>query len=171
MTITADYAFAPAAATGIPYKLDGGRLVLRTFARIGAVACALVAVLIWLAPGATWESDAMLFKLLLFVVALMAAVGLWQVSLAPLPPTVEVDVVNREVRLIRAGAPTADRVIERCAFDDLHAVELQGRHITFWARGQRLLAEITLSNASAHAALLGALRAVGKLDPGSVKCP
>jgi predicted GNAT family N-acyltransferase len=54
-------------------------------------------------------------------------------------------------------------VIERCTFADLDAVDLFGRHIILWGKGKRLLADISLSDTTAHDSLLGALRSVGKL--------
>lgn len=163
MTYALDYSEVLRPTIGVPSKVDGGRMLLRAGARMGAVVCVLVAAMVWVAPGASWESDVMLFKLLLFVVSLMASLGLWQAGMQPVPPTVEVDVANREVRLIRSCAPVQKRVIERCTFSNLEAVDLEGRCITFWAKGGRLLAQITLSNATAHASLLAALRGAGKL--------
>jgi len=170
MTLTADHAFESGAAIGIPYKLDGNRSVLRLLARVAAMTAAFVAVFVWLAPGATWEADVatweadvMLFKLGVSIFAGYSAMALWQASLPPLPPSVEIDTANSELRLVRADSYGPRDVVERCRFDDLQMVELRGRHIAFWAPGGRLLAEITLSNATAHATLLAALRQAGKL--------
>ncbi|MCX7565140.1 hypothetical protein OS189_02130 [Sulfitobacter sp. F26169L] len=163
MTMTANHVSEHATILGATHVLNGNRLVMRIAQRLGAVSLALVGVLVWLAPGAGWESEVMLFKLTASLISALLSVALWQYSLPPLPPMVEVDVAAAELRLIRDGAPAASRVLERCAFSDLHLVELAGRRITFWGQGNRLLAEVTLSNAAAHASLLGALRAAGKL--------
>jgi hypothetical protein len=163
MTLADDHAFATTPATGIPHLLDGTRMLMRTAARLGAVTAAFVGVLIWLALGAVWESEVMLFKLALSVLCTLGAVALWQASLPPLPPVVEVDVARGEVRLVRTGAPADKRVIARCAFEDLQMAELSGRYVAFWGPSGRLIAEIALSNSSAHTALIGALRAAGKL--------
>ncbi len=163
MTHTADFAFQPSTTVGIAHRLNGNRLVLRLVQRMGAATMALVALMVWVAPGAGWESDMVLFKLLVSLIAGFSGIGFWQASLPPLPPVVEIDVAATELRLIREGAPADLRVLERCAFRDLHLVELTGRHFTFWAEGNKLLADVTLSNAVAHASLLSALRAAGKL--------
>lgn len=163
MTLTADHAFESGAAIGIPYKLDGNRTMLRLLARAAAMTAAFVAVFVWLAPGATWEAEVMLFKLGASIFAAFTSVALWQASLPPLPPSVEIDTANTELRLVRTDGYRPREVVERCQFDDLQMVELHGRHIAFWAPGGRLLAEITLSNATAHATLLAALRQAGKL--------
>ncbi len=163
MTHTADHRFEPPAAISVAHTLNGSRMVLRIALKIGAATTALVAFMIWFAPGAGWESDIMLFKLMLSIMSGLLAIGLWQASLPPLPPTVVVDVAAAELRLIREGVPAEYRVLERCSFRDLHLVEMSGLHFTFWGQGNRLLADVTLSNAAIHASLLGALRSAGKL--------
>lgn len=163
MTSTADQNFPVKSALGIVHMLDGGRLMMRLAMRVGAVTFALVVALIWIAPGATWDTDVLLFKLALSVMSGFVAAGMWQRSLPPVQPTVEVDIANMEVRVMRSDGGAQPRLIESCNFCDLEAVDLQGRHIILWAKGKRLLADITLSNATAHASLLAALRHEGKL--------
>lgn len=152
---------AHAPARALAHKRGGSRLMARIAQRIGAVSLALVAVFVWLAPGESWDGEMMLYKLLVCAAAALGSAALWQMSAPPVAPTVEVDVAAGELRLIREGAER--RVLERCAFCDLHLVELSGRRFTFWGRGNTLLAEFSLSNAAVHARLLGALRAAGKL--------
>lgn len=163
MTTTADHSFNDKPAFGIVHMLDGTRLALRLAMRIGAVAFALVVLLIWFAPGAIWDNEVLLFKLALSVMSGFICADLWKRSLPPVKPTVEVDIANMEVRVMRKQGNGPARMIERCTFADLHAVDLEGRHIILWSKGKRLLADITLSNATAHAALLAALRRAGKL--------
>lgn len=163
MTTTADHSFEAKPAVGIVHMLDGGRLVLRLTMRLGAVSFAMVVLLIWIAPGATWDNDVMLFKLALSVISGLISAAMWQCSLAPARPTVEVDIANMEVRVMRRQGGAPARVIERCTFADLDAVDLYGRHIILWGKGKRLLADISLSDTTAHDSLLGALRSVGKL--------
>ncbi len=164
MTITTDYAFDRAPVVGIVHVLDASRLLLRMALRFATLCSSLIAAFIWLTPGATWESDVMLFKLVLSVASILIAFACWQAAAPPLPPTVEVDVAGGELRLVREGASAKQRLIKRCAFADLQIVELKGRNIAFWEKGGHLLAEITLSNATARAVLLDALRTAGKLD-------
>lgn len=163
MTLAADHSFDMPPIKGITYVLNGSRFLARFACKMGAATLALVAVFVWLAPGASWESDVMLFKMALSIMAAFCSFALWQNSQPVKAPSVEVDMAQLELRLIREydGAPR--HIIERCAFADLHSVELRGRHITFWAKGERLLAQISLSNANAHATLVTSLRAMGKL--------
>jgi hypothetical protein len=163
MTIVAEQTLTPQPDVGTADTLNNHRLVLRFVMRMGAVSMAFVALFVWLAPGAGWEGDMVLFKFMVSLCAGFIGIAFWQNSLPPLPPTVEVDVAASELRLIREGVAEDKRVLERCAFSDLHLVELAGRQITLWGKGNRLLAEFTLNNANAHAALLAALRGEGKL--------
>lgn len=163
MTMTVDQSFIPAPAIGVAHTLNGARLMARIAARLGAMTSGMVAGFVWLAPGAGWEADIMLFKLMVSVFAVLIALWLWDLSAEPVPPKVEIDVAAGELRVIRDGAAPEDRVLERCRFEELHLVELWGRRITFWAPGNRLLAEITLSSHATHAALVASLRGMGKL--------
>ena len=163
MTTASDYSFDTKPAMGIVHMLGGGRLALRLAMRIGAVTFAIVMLLIWIAPGATWDSDVLLFKAALSVASAFVSAAMWQQSMPQPRPTVEVDIANMEVRVMRRSAGAEPRVIESCRFADLDAVDLHGRHIILWNKGNRLLADFTLSNSKAHASLLAALRGAGKL--------
>lgn len=163
MTPTADHSFPRTATIGVPYKLDGNRMLMRGLLRGGAITAAFIAILVWLAPGASWESDIMLFKLGLSIAAMFVSVAFWQASLPQLSPFVEIDTDKTELRLVRNDEYNQGRVIERCSFDALDRVEVNGYQIAFWAPNGRLLAEITLSNVTAHAKLMVALRHADKL--------
>jgi hypothetical protein len=163
MSLTAEYTHQTPPAKGITYTLSGGRFLVRFALKLGAVSLALVAVFVWFAPGASWESDIMLFKLAMSIFAVFGAVVMWQGGMPVQAPDVEVDVAAGEVRLIRKNLSEEQQTIECCAFADLHGVDLCGRHIIFWGKGGHLLAEISLSNASAHAALVTSLRSAGKI--------
>ena len=162
MTIATDFKFErPSASTSVQV-LDGSRFLGRVAFRFSAISFALITVLIWLAPGASWESDVMLFKLALSIFSGLVAVGCWQSATPPVAPTVELDIARAEVRLV--CEESGRRVIKSCSFADLQSAELNGRSISFWEVGGQFLAQVTLSNATAHAHLLHALRTAGKLD-------
>jgi len=163
MTTLPHPVYHPRALNAAAHTLGGNRLVARAAQRMGAAVFALVALFVWIAPGAGWDNEVMLLKLMTSMAAGSCAAWLWQSSQPQTPPTIEVDVALSELRLIREGTAQGRQVLERCAFRDLDSVELDGRNITFWGQGQRMLAKISLSNATAHATLLGALRAEGKL--------
>lgn len=162
MTVSSDY-LAESPMRGIVRTLDGGRLMLRLLLQIGACVFTFVALMIWITPAASAGNEVMLYKLGISSMSVLAALGCWQGSLPPVPPTVEIDVAARELRLVREGAPAGARLIERCSFAQLADVELIGGAFIFWGKEGRLLAEVSLSNATAHATLLHALRVAGKL--------
>ncbi|KIN72083.1 hypothetical protein [Sulfitobacter guttiformis] len=164
MTMTADHSLEPhTPSSAITYMLNGSRLVMRMVCKVGAVSFGLVALLVWFAPGASWESDVMLFKLGLCFMAVFICAALWQQSAPPIPPSVEVDIANLEVRVVRTDSTRPRLVIERCAFSDLEKVDVRGRNIVFWSKGNRLMADFTLTHAATHANLLSTLRSAGKL--------
>ena len=163
MTATADYLGQTTSLNGIVHTLDSGRVLMRTVMRIGACVFLFLAFLIWLTPVGAADSQMMLVKLAVSSLSVLASAGCWHASLPAMPPSVEIDIAEREVRLVRDGARESQRIIERCCFDQLHEVELNDRVFMFWAKGGRLLAEVTLSNATAHAVLLHALRSAGKI--------
>ncbi|MEH6647943.1 hypothetical protein [Sulfitobacter sp.] len=164
MTAVADHFSESAPMNGAVRSLGGGRLVLRLVMRIGACASLFVALLIWVTPSAGTGNNMMLFKLLVSSLSVLVSIACWQAALPPPPPSVEIDVVGGELCLIRESAPASQRIIERCSFAELEDVELKGRSFTFCAKGGRLLAEISLSNATAHATLLHKLRVAGKIS-------
>ncbi|MGB3247238.1 MAG: hypothetical protein WBB25_22110 [Sulfitobacter sp.] len=63
--------------------VGGGRMIVRAVQRLFGVALTMAAITIWMAPGATWESDVMLFKLILSLTAVLAGLGLMVSSKAP----------------------------------------------------------------------------------------
>ncbi|MEQ6247720.1 hypothetical protein ABMC89_02395 [Sulfitobacter sp. HNIBRBA3233] len=163
MSLTLDYDFLPPALPCTVCKLDGARMVARAARRLCAAALWISALAIWIAPGATWESDIMLLKLLLSLSAMLGAASLWLAGTTPELPTVEIDLHTKELRMLRGQGRQPRKLIERCAFRDLDRAELENGQIAFWARDGRLLVGVSLTNATAHAALLAALRAEGKL--------
>ena len=101
MTMTSDFNVPTKPAQGIVHILGGGRMMLRLAMRLGAVSFALVVLLIWIAPGATWDNEVIVFKIALSVMSAFTSAGMWQRSLPQVQPTVEVDIANVEVRVMR----------------------------------------------------------------------
>ena len=165
MTMTSDFHTPQGAVTCKSPKRGGSRTAVRVAQRVAASALGISAFAVWMAPGGLAEADMMLFKLLTCLVAVLLGAGLWQASGAQAQPTVKIDVAAEEIRLIHNGAG----LIERTKFADLGRAEQNGRHIAFWDNDGRLLAEIALSNATAHATLLAALRRAGKLNAASAR--
>jgi hypothetical protein len=165
MTATADIVHAdPIAPTVAPVRIaDGARMLVRAAQRLSGVALVLAALGLWLAPGSSFESDIMLFKLILSITAVLAGIALMQSSATPNTPEVEIDLIRREVRLVRFIKEGANDVLQRCAFADLARAERDGMHVRLWGQNDALLAEVSLSDRTEMTSLVSGLRAAGKL--------
>ncbi|MEM6303837.1 MAG: hypothetical protein AAF744_03905 [Pseudomonadota bacterium] len=161
---TAQFTNAQAVAREEVRIADGGRMLVRGAQRLIGASLALAAIFIWVAPGASWESDVMLFKLVLSITALLAGLGLMQSSAAPATPEIEIDVIRREVRLLRSAPDGSAAVLERAAFAELSRAERCGQHLRLWGPSGDLMAEVTLSDRRALSSLVACLRDAGKLD-------
>lgn len=142
--------------------VDGSRMILRGVQGVVGAALLLTAIGLWLAPGASWDHELVLFKLLASAIGGMAGLALLQGFARPAAPKVEVDTIRHEVRLVRTRGK--DRfVLDRCAFTDLSRVENSGTYVKLWGRNDALLAEVAASDRVAHRSLVTALRVAGKL--------
>lgn len=163
MTVTADFAAEMGALRRTVRTVDGGRLIMRVLLRLTGVALVLACLGLWLAPGASWESDIMLFKLILSVMTGLTGICLLQTSVAPKQPEIEIDTKIGELRLIRPSRAGRGEVLHSCSFADLELAELRGQHLRLWEKGSRLIAEIAITNGRAENEMLAGLRAAGKL--------
>lgn len=141
---------------------DGSRMVMRGVQGVVGAALILTALGLWVAPGASWDHELMLLKLLASAVGGMTGIALLQGFVRPAPPKVEVDTIRHEVRLVRTRGK--DRfVLDRCTFQDLTRVENTGTYVKLWGKKDALLAEVAASDRVAHRSLVTALRVAGKL--------
>lgn len=143
--------------------VDGARMIVRGVQRLVGVSLGVAAFGLWYAPGASWDSDVLLFKLILSIVAVLACAGLINASVRPRAPEVEIDTVRREVRLIRRTRGAATEILQRCSFRDLSCAEYQGSIVRFWDKSGTFMAEITVPDRSALKSLLAGLRDAGKI--------
>ena len=165
MMTTAEFTNAEAAAARAErvWIVNGGRIVLRATQRLLGAALAIAAVGLWIAPGASWESDVMLFKLILSLMAFLAALGLLHASAPSKKPVVQIDTIRREVRVTRPAKEGSATVLERCAFADLSRADRLGNHIRLWGAENTLLADVTLTDRTALKSLIAGLQDTGKL--------
>ncbi len=142
--------------------LDGQRMLLRVIQALFGAALLIAALGLWLAPGASWETDLVLVKLVASLFAGAAGIGLLQNAARPTAPKVEIDTIQHEVRLVRTRGK--DRfVLDRCKFKDLTLVENSGTHVQLWGKNNTLIAEVAASDRVSHRSLVTALRVAGKL--------
>ena len=138
-------------------------MMVRGAQRLLGVSLTIAALGLWLAPGASWESDVMLFKLILSVSAVIAGLALVSASGAPRAPEIIIDSIRREIRLVRCERGKGAVVLQSCAFSDLHHVEQDGCRLRLWEKSGDLLAEVVLTDRTALTSLVAGLRDAGKL--------
>lgn len=165
MTATADFMNADATAPALePVRIaDGGRMVVRAAQRLTGAALVIAALGLWLAPGASWENDLMLFKLILSITAGLAGLGLMQSSAKPNRPQIEIDTIRREVRLVRVVRDGKKLILQRCGFSELSRAEQKGHYVRLWDSNNILLAEVSLADQNTMTGLMAGLRAAGKI--------
>ncbi|AXI47058.1 hypothetical protein C1J03_14145 [Sulfitobacter sp. SK012] len=137
--------------------------VVRGLQRGVALGLVVLALTFWLAPGASWESDIMLFKLALSATAALAGGIIFYASRNPAIPTAEVDVDASEVRMMHVPRFGQPALIERIRFCDLgRAIQRDGQIRLRSSEGETL-AELCAQHANVRSSLIPALRNVGKL--------
>lgn len=163
MTATADFMNGQPKEIEPVRMADGGRMIIRGTQRLVGVSLTLAALGLWLAPGSSWESDIMLFKLILSLTAIIAGLGLISQSASQPAPEVEIDTIRREVRLVRRQRGMADQVLQSCGFANLAHVERDGNNVRLWDQAGTFLAEVSLTDRNALFSLVTGLRDAGKL--------
>lgn len=167
MTTVADFLTKDTDAHVPVRSADGGRMLVCAAQRLSGVALLLAAMGLWFAPGAAWESDVMLFKLILSLTAVLAGLGLMQSSATPnipeVEPEVEIDTIRREVRFVRHVNGGENHVLRRCGFTDLGRVERDGMHLRMWDSNNVLLVNVSLTDHTKMISLMSGLRAAGKI--------
>lgn len=143
---------------------DSSRYVLRILQRFVGASLAMAALFLWVAPGANWEGDLLLFKLILSITSVSAGLSLMHASAQLDDTLVEIDTVRREVRLIHAERGQAPLMLERISFADLGRVERDGPEVYLRTADDRLIAVVTLADKQVQASLITGLRDAGKLD-------
>lgn len=164
MTATVDFVQADIPATEPVRVVDGWRMIARGLQRLAGAALALAAVGLWAAPGSSWESDVLLFKLILSLTAILAGIGLMSASAKPSAPEIEIDTIRREVRLVRRMRGETPVLLETCRFDELAHVEFDGASVNLWDSKGEFLAEVCPTDRKALTSLIAGLRDAGKIE-------
>lgn len=163
MTLQAAFGQKATASVEPARMVNGARMILRGLQRLLGVSLTLAAILLWIAPGSSWESDILLFKLILTLTAVLAGIGFMSASIRPDAPEIEIDVVRREVRLVRHSRGFAPVVLKTCSFAGLSRAEQSGPIVRLWDRGGVFLAEVSLTDKNVLRTLVHGLRDEGKL--------
>lgn len=137
---------------------DGSRMMCRGLKVVGGVAFLLLSAVIWFAPGA----EGGVVHGSVSAVSLVTGVLCLAASRRPETPTVEIDTLSHEVRLVRQSR-NHRTVLDRCQFSELSRVENSDTHVQLWGKKGTLLAEVAAADRLSHRNLVTALRVAGKL--------
>ena len=162
MTATADFMESKGRAVEPVRMADGGRMVIRGMQRLFGAAL-MLAAFGGMSPRVAVQHDMMLLRLILSVAAVIAGAGLLLASATPDAPSVQIDTIRREIKLVRVGRGGKADVVQRSAFSDLGRAEVDGFCVRLWDAEDRLLAEVTLANGPLLNSLIAGLRDAGKL--------
>lgn len=142
--------------------LDGARMVSRGLGRLLGTSLILAALGLWLISVDGLGPEASLFRLAISLTLGFAGLGLWQAGGRRLAPEIEIDMIRREVRLVRIGG-NQRVLLARCKFTELARAELEGHLVRIWDSAGNFLAEVELADPVTQRRLLSALKDAGKL--------
>ena len=135
---------------------NGERLMLRGAQRFLGVSLSVAALAMWLIPIGAGGTAELLSKIMFTLVLGFAGAAFWQAGTPRPAPEIEIDMIRREVRLVRWYGETKSLVTRR-RFADLTGAVFEGRDVQLWDRDGELLADITLPDERLARALHHAL--------------
>ncbi|MGB7241602.1 MAG: hypothetical protein WBC93_05905 [Sulfitobacter sp.] len=162
MTTTSDITPENANALLNVMSVDGSRMMLRGAQRVIGVALVVASFGLWLSPGANFEPDLMLMKLMVSALTGIIGLALIQHATQPVEPLIELDVIRKELRLVRVEGLKKE-LVQKCAFTALSRVEQNGNCMRMWDENGHLLAEVTVADRNVLDSLTSGLRNAGKL--------
>ena len=150
--------FGPFYSTYLKFRAVG----LRASGKFG-FAMIFIAFAVWFAPDAAMPAVPKIFKL--FISLSFGFLGLaFLQSLTNLGlPSVEVDTIRREIRLMR-GFGKARRVAAEYKFKDLAHAERMGNQVRLWDNQGTILADVEMRDAAMLNSLMSGLRDEGKMS-------
>lgn len=121
----------------------GHRMLWRGAKRVVGASFSLAALALWLVPAGAGDSAEMLSKLIATLILGVVGATFWQAG-APAPaPEIEIDMIRREVRLVRWYGKTKS-LVTRHRFADLSGADFQRRNVQLWDKSGNLLADLTM---------------------------
>ncbi|MEP4195363.1 MAG: hypothetical protein ABJL99_06970 [Aliishimia sp.] len=130
----------------------GQRLILRAIQRLLGASFSIAALFLWLLPVGNGGTAEILCKLMVTLVLGFSGAALWQAGTPTPAPELEIDLVRREVRLVRWYGETKS-LITRRRFSDLRGAKFDGRDVQLWDQNGELLADLTLPDLEAAKSL------------------
>ena len=149
-------------STGPVLEMDGAVMLGRFAQRAGGAGLIFAALGLWVFGTANWEPDIAMLKLLLSLAMVYAGIAFLQEGRMARIPEVEVDLIAREVRLLRRSGE-ATSLIQTHRFEDLGTAEETARGLVLRAPDGAMLAEVEIDQPKVRLALYSALEDAGKL--------
>ncbi len=134
---------------------------LRTSGGFG-IAMVVIAFAVWFAPEAAFPSIPNVIKLFISLSFGFLGLAFWQSRMEFGLPSVEVDTIRREIRLMR-GFGRSRRVAGEYKFKELARAERVGNLVRFWDTQGTILADVELRDPATLNSLLSGLRDEGKI--------
>lgn len=164
MTASPDVApLVPLTAQG--RSLRAHRMLTCTLKFAGGGALMVAALALWLMPGSSVAADLIVPKLALTCFLVIAALPLLRPLTATpsVAPSVQIDSIRREVRILRPATADQPHTVETCTFGALSKVERAGASLRFFGPDGGLLTEVTLGRRDVLNSVVGGLQDAKKL--------
>lgn len=139
---------------------DGVPWLVRTAQRFGGVACSVAGLALLLFPFGAATTTEILCKFMVALILGFVGAALWQAGSPVATPEMEIDLVRREVRLIRWVGRQRHET-SKAPFSDLGRADVTGRVARLWDKTDGLIAEISLADENAVRSLKRALQDEG----------
>lgn len=139
---------------------DGRRAIVRGAQRLFGASLCFATLGLWMFDAGYGDPAEILSKLMVSIVMLFSGAALWQAGAPVSRPELEIDLVRREIRLVRFGVGRKI-LVERCKFRELWRAEFRGQTVRIWEKDGGLMAEMAMGNAAALNRLRRVLRIEG----------
>lgn len=126
------------------------------------IAMIVLAFAVWFAPESVFPAMPKIFKLFASLSFGFLGLAFWQ-SVSDLGlPSVEIDTIRREIRLMRGFGKTR-HVAGEYKFKDLAQAERVGNQIRLWGNDGTILVDVEMRDPAKMSSLVSGLRDEGKL--------
>jgi hypothetical protein len=149
MTVTSDF-MTTRSHGEFAGRSDRSTTVARNTMRFLGLGFIGAALALWYAPGAIWDADVMMIKLL--VSAICAAIGFTMMQMVPAPDHSEIqfDESRRELRLIDGASA---KTVLRRSYDRLGGAKVAGNVVTLWDEDGSELVSLPITDDNTRRAL------------------
>lgn len=120
----------------------------------------MAALALLVLPFGADTATAVLCKMMVALTLGFVGAALWQAGAPVATPELEIDMVRREVRLVRWSGSSRQQTAT-AAFSSVGHAEIVGNRARLWAQDETLIAEVSMPGESATRSLMRALQDEG----------